>query len=97
MLTVTQGAEEKLKSRLLRHKTDSEETIRLVPSAKKRGKWKMIWDKERPKDQVVESRDGIKILLLGAEVRRAVDDMVVDFRTTAEGTGFAIYRLLSKT
>ena len=97
MLTVTEGAKEKLKSRLLRLKTDSERTIRLVPSSKKPGKWKMIWDKERPEDQVVESNDGMKILLVGAELVRAVDGMVVDFRTTAEGTGFAIYRLLSRT
>jgi Fe-S cluster assembly iron-binding protein IscA len=97
MLTVTEGAKEKLKSRLLRRKTDSERTIRLVPSSKRPGKWKMIWDKERPEDQVVESKDGIKILLVGAELVRALDGMVVDFRTTAEGTGFAIYRLLSKT
>ena len=97
MLTVTEGAKEKLKSRLLRLKTDSETTIRLIASSKKPGKWKMIWDKERPEDQVVESKDGIKILLVGAELVRAVDGMVVDFRTTAEGTGFAIYRLLSKT
>jgi Fe-S cluster assembly iron-binding protein IscA len=97
MLTVTEGAKEKLKSRLLRLKTDSERTIRLVPSSKKQGKWKMIWDTERPEDQVVESKDGIKILLVAAELVRAVDGMVVDFRTTAEGTGFAIYRLLSRT
>ena len=96
-MTVTEGAKEKLKSRLLRLKTDSERTIRLVPSPKKPGKWKMIWDKERPKDQVVESKDGFKILLIGAELVRAVDGMVVDFRTTGEGTGFAIYKLLSKT
>jgi len=97
MLTVTEGAKEKLKARLLRLKTDSERTIRLVPSSKKPGKWKMIWDKERPEDQVVESKDGIKILLVGAELVRAVDGMVVDFRKTAEGAGFAIYKLLSKT
>ncbi len=97
MLTVTEGAKEKLKSRLLRLKTDSEKTIRLIPSSKKSGKWKMIWDKERPEDEVVESKDGIKILLVGAELVRAVDGMIVDFRTTAEGTGFAIYRVLSKT
>lgn len=56
----------------------------------------MIWDKEKPKDQVVESEDGIKILLVGTELVRATDGMVVDFRTTREGTGFAIYRLPSK-
>ena len=93
MLTVTDVAKEKLKSRLLRLKKDSETRIRLIPSAKKPGKWKMIWDKERPEDQVVESKDGIKILLIGADLVRAMEGMVVDFRTTPEGTGFAIYKL----
>lgn len=97
MLTVTEVAKERLKSRLLRLKTGSKTTIRLIPSSKKPGKWKMIWDKERPKDQVVESEDGIKVLLIGADLVRAMEGMVVDFRTTPEGTGFAIYRLLSNT
>ena len=95
MLTVTDFAKEKLKSSLLRRKKGSETTIRLIPSTKAPGKWKMIWDKERPKDQVVESEDGVKILLVGADLVRAIEDMVVDFRTTPEGTGFAIYRLRS--
>ena len=97
MLTVTDAAKEKLKSRLLRLKTGSETTIRLVPAPKKPGKWKMIWDKERPEDQVVESKDGIKILLVGADLVRAIEGMVVDFRTTSQGTGFAIYKLRSTT
>lgn len=95
MLTVTKAAKEKLKSRLLRLKKGSRTTVRLIPAPKKPGKWKMVWDKERPKDQVVESEDGVKILLVGADLVRAIEDMVVDFRTTSEGTGFAIYRLRS--
>ena len=97
MLTVTEAAKEKLKSRLLRLKTGSKTSIRLIPAPKKPGKWKMIWDKERPEDQVVESKDGIKILLVGADLVRAIEGMVVDFRTTSQGTGFAIYRLRSTT
>ena len=97
MLTVTEVAKEKLKSRLLRLKTGSETTIRLIPAPKRPGKWKMIWDKEKAEDQVVESKDGIKILLVGVDLVRAIEGMVVDFRTTSEGTGFAIYRLRSDT
>ena len=97
MLTVTEVAKEKLKSRLLRLKTGSETTIRLIPAPKKPGKWKMIWDKEKPEDHVVESRDGIKILLVGVDLVGAIEGMVVDFRTTSQGTGFAIYKLRSDT
>ena len=57
----------------------------------------MIWDKERPEDQVVESRDGIRILLIGTNLVRAVEGMGVDFRTTFEGTGSAISTLRSHT
>ncbi len=39
----------------------------------------------------------VKILLVGAGLVRAIAARVVDFRTTAEGTGFAIYRLRSTT
>ncbi len=42
-------------------------------------------------------KEGIKILLVGADLVRAIEGMVVDFRTTPEGTGFAIYRLRSNT
>jgi Fe-S cluster assembly iron-binding protein IscA len=97
MLTVTAVAKEKLKSRLLRLDTGSGVTIRLIPSSKNPGKWKMIWDKEREQDQVVESVDGIKILLVGADLAPAMEDMVVDFRETPKGTGFAIYKLRSST
>ena len=55
----------------------------------------MVWDKERSRDQVVESEDGMKILLVGTDLDRALEGMVVDFRTTPEGTGFAIYKLRS--
>jgi Fe-S cluster assembly iron-binding protein IscA len=97
MLTVTDAAKEKLKSRLLRSKKDSETTIRLIPSSKNPGKWKMIWDKEKPEDQIVESEDGMKILLIGTDLDRVMEGMAVDFRTTPEGTGFAIYKLRSNT
>ena len=97
MLTVTAVAKEKLKARLLRLETASGVTIRLIPSSKNPGKWKMIWDKEKGQDQVVESEDGIKILLIGADLAPAMEDMIVDFRETPEGTGFAIYRLRSNT
>ena len=97
MLTVTDVAKEKLKSSLLRMKKDSKTTIRLIPSTKDPGKWKMIWDREKAEDQVVESDDGIKILLIGADLDTAMKGMVVDFRTTPEGTGFAIYKLRANT
>ncbi len=95
MLTVTAVAKEKIKARLLRMKTDPEITVRLIPSPANPGKWKMILDKEKEKDQVVEGEDGIKILLIAANLVPALEEMIIDFRKTPEGTGFAIYKLRS--
>ena len=97
MLTVTAFAKEKIKSRLQRMKTDSEVTVRLIPSPVNQGKWKMILDKEKEEDHVVKSEDGIKILLIGADLMPALEEMAIDFRKTPEGTGFAIYTLPPNT
>ena len=50
----------------------------------------MVLDKEREGDQVVESDDGTKILIIGADLAPTLEEMVIDFRETAQGRGFAI-------
>ncbi len=97
MLTVTAVAKERIKARLLRKKADPEVTVRLVPSPANPGKWKMILDKQKAEDHVVQSEDGIKILLIGADLVTALEEMIIDFCETPEGAGFAIYKLRSNT
>ena len=97
MLTVTAVAKEKIKAKLQGMKTDADVTIRLIPSPVNQGKWKMILDKEKEEDHVVKSEDGIKILLIGADLATELGEMIIDFRKTPEGTGFAIYKLPSKS
>lgn len=92
MLTLTALAKEKITARLQGIKTDPGVTARLIPSPVDPGKWKMILDNPRAKDHVVESEDGMKILLIGAELVTALEEMTMDFRETPEGTGFAIYK-----
>lgn len=96
MLTVTAFAKEKIKARLQGMKTDPEVMIRLIPSPVNQGKWKMILDKEKEEDHVVKCEEGIKVLLIGADLAPELEKMIIDFRKTPEGTGFAIYKLPSK-
>jgi Fe-S cluster assembly iron-binding protein IscA len=93
MLTVSSTAAEQLKAKLQELKTDPEMTIRLIPSPSSPGQLEMVLDKKREGDQVVESDDGIKVLLIGADLAPALDEMVIDFRETLGGTGFAITKL----
>ena len=93
MLTVTASAKEKLRTKLQELKTDPEMTIRLIPSPSSPGQLEMVLDKKREGDQVVESNDGIKVLLIGADLAPALEGMVIDFRKTPRGTGFAFSKL----
>ncbi len=97
MITVTAAAKKKIKTRLQGMKADPETRVRLIPSPAIPGKWKMVLDKEKAEDHVVESEDGIKILLIEAGLVPSLDKMIIDFRETPEGTGFAIYKLRSTT
>lgn len=90
MATVTPTAKQKLKAKLQELKTDTEMTIRLIPSPSNPGQLEMVLDKEREGDQVVESDDGTKILIIGADLAPTLEEMVIDFRETPQGRGFAI-------
>ena len=90
MVTVTPTAKEKLKAKLQELKTDTEMTIRLIPSPSNPGQLEMVLDKEREGDQVVESDDGTKVLIIGADLVPTLEEMVIDFRETRQGAGFAI-------
>jgi Fe-S cluster assembly iron-binding protein IscA len=90
MATVTPTAKQKLKAKLQELKTDTEMIIRLIPSPSNPGQLEMVLDKEREGDQVVESDDGTKVLLIGADLVPTLEGMVIDFRETVQGAGFAI-------
>ena len=64
MLIVTATAKEKLKVKLQEMKTEPEVAIRLIPSPSHPGRLEMVLDKEREGDEVVESEDGIILLLI---------------------------------
>jgi len=90
VLTVTTAAKERLKEDLQKQTTDPEVAIRITrsPSDPKRLKW--VFDKQKEGDQVVETEEGTKILLIGPDLVSALEGFVVDYEETPEGAGFTI-------
>jgi Fe-S cluster assembly iron-binding protein IscA len=97
MLTVTAMAKEKLKGRLQRSNPEPDVMIRLIPSPADPARMKMVWGKEKAKDHVVESEDGMKVLLVGADLVSTLEGMIIDFRKTPKGTGFTLSKRAAKT
>jgi Fe-S cluster assembly iron-binding protein IscA len=96
MVTVTARAAEKLRGDLQAVTTDPEAAVRLIPSPSVPNQIKMILDKEKEGDQVVES-EGVKILLLDSEIGEVLEGMVIDYEETPQGTRFTISRLAPGT
>lgn len=90
MLTVTTTAKEKLKETLETRTTDPEIAIRIVSSPSKPNSLELVLDKEKEGDQVVETEEGRKVLLIGPDLVSVLKEMVVDYKETPEGTAFTI-------
>jgi Fe-S cluster assembly iron-binding protein IscA len=90
MLTVTEIAKEKLREDLQKKTTDPEKAIRLVSSPSEPNQLMLVLDKIRERDQVVVSKEGIKVLLIGPYLGSELEGMVVDYQETAAGAGFTI-------
>ena len=92
MLTVTIAAKRKLKEALQKQTTDPETAIRVVSSPSDPKRLELVLDKEKEGDQIVESEEGTKVLLIGSNLGSDLEGMVVDYQETSEGTGFTISR-----
>ena len=90
MLTVTIAAKGKLKEALQEQTTDPEMAIRIVSSPSDPKRLELVLDKEKEGDQIVESEEGTKILLIGSDLVSDLEGMVVDYEETPEGAGFSI-------
>jgi Fe-S cluster assembly iron-binding protein IscA len=93
MLTVTTIPKEKFKEALETQRTDSEIAIRVVLSSSKPNQLELVLDKEKEGDQVVRTEEGRNVLLIGADLMPALEDVVIDYKETPEGTGFTISKL----
>jgi Fe-S cluster assembly iron-binding protein IscA len=92
MLTVTASAREKLGD-ALQQQAEPEMAIRIIPSPSRADELQLVMDKEREGDQVVETEDGAKLLLMGPELAPALEGVVMDCRETPEGTAFTMSTL----
>jgi Fe-S cluster assembly iron-binding protein IscA len=90
MVTVTITAKEKFKEALQTKTTDPEIAMRIILSPSKPNHLQLVLDKEKKGDQVVETEEGRKVLLIGADLVSALGEMVIDYQETPEGTGFTI-------
>ncbi len=90
MLTVTTIAKEKFEEALQKHTTDPEIAIRIVSSPSKPNRLELVLDKEKEGDQIVETEGGRKVLLIESDLASALEETVVDYKETPEGTGFTI-------
>jgi Fe-S cluster assembly iron-binding protein IscA len=90
MLTVTEIAKEKLRERLQTTTTKPDTAIRLVASPSKKSRFSLVLDKEEKGDRVVESKAGIKLLLISSDLASELEGFVVDFQESPTGAGFTI-------
>jgi len=94
MLFVTSMAKGKLKE-VLKEQDDPEIAVRVSFSASKSKSdmVQLIFDKSNVEDQIVEDKDGQKLLLIGPELTKALDELVMDYQMTPEGSGFIFSKL----
>jgi Fe-S cluster assembly iron-binding protein IscA len=90
VLTVTATAKEKLKQALQKQTTDPEMAIRIVSSPSEPNRLELVLDKEKEGDQVVETEEGVTVLLIGPDLVSALEGFVVDYQETPEGADFTI-------
>jgi Fe-S cluster assembly iron-binding protein IscA len=90
VLTVTTTAKEKLKQALQKQTTDPEMAIRIVSSPSEPNRLELVLDKEKEGDQVVETEEGVAVLLIGPDLVSAQEGFVVDYQETPEGADFTI-------
>ncbi len=90
MLTVTITAKEKFREALQTATADPEVAMRITLSSSKPNRLSLVLDKEKEGDQVVRTEEGRKVLLIGADLGTALDEMVIDYKETTEGIGFTI-------
>jgi len=82
-----------LQKKIQELKKDPKKAIRLIPSPSDIGQLEMGLDKGREGDEVVESDDGIKVLLIGVDLVPAQEGMVIVFRETPQGTNLTTSKL----
>jgi Fe-S cluster assembly iron-binding protein IscA len=91
MLEVTARAREKLQEALLEEQTAvPQTTYRITPIPSMPNRLGIALDKEKRGDQVVKSKEGMKVLLVQSDLSQELEGMVLDYQVTTSGEGFTI-------
>lgn len=90
MLKVTKKAKIKLQEALELRNKKSEITFRMVATPSTPQGLKITLDKERKGDQIVESDEGITVLLVEPRLAKDLEGKLFDYKETAEGAGFTL-------
>jgi Fe-S cluster assembly iron-binding protein IscA len=89
MLSITEEAKEKLEE-IVDNRKDDEKLVRITYTPAMAKKFHMVWDQEYEGDIAIKGSDGSKIAIIGPEVAKNIDEFVVDYHETSEGTGFTV-------
>ena len=95
MLTVTAKATEKLQEVLQKRTGNLEEAMRLIFSSENPKQLQFVLDSEKEVDQVVESEEGRKVLLIEPRLSTALVGMVIDYEEKPQDEGFTIKKVSS--
>ena len=95
MLRVTVEAKEILAGTLQERTKDPEVAVRVFASPSKPGKYGFTFGKEKEGDQVVKSKEGLKVLLIQSDLAQELEGMVLDYQVTPQGEGFTILKIAS--
>jgi Fe-S cluster assembly iron-binding protein IscA len=87
MVTVTEGAKQVLKEKLLAHTSEPDVGIRL--ESEPSGQLGLVLDRESEGDQVVE-HDEMKVLLVAPELATKLEGITLDTEDTSEGRRLVI-------
>lgn len=93
MFVVTAKAKEKLKEALHELSADAGEAFRITPFLSMQNDFFLSLDNEREGDRVVESEEGMKVLLIPSGLVSELEGMVLDHQQVTHVAGFTLSRL----
>jgi hypothetical protein len=88
MIRVTRATMEKFMEALRMRNMHPEIAIRIIPSPSKSNSLELAFDKEKEGDQVIRTKEGRKVLLVGADLILALTSVVIDYKDQ----GFSILK-----
>jgi len=91
MLKVTSSAKEKLQATIKKRTDDPDMAIRIQPYPDMPNRLEFGFDRERIGDQIVQTNDGVKVLLIGPDVMPVIKGKMIDYNT--DEPGFTISNL----